>query len=83
MTYYGRIRVYEASTGTGTIAPEHGGAVISFQQLARSGGSGELLVSERYSYEINNSHPDLRAINLRRAPDLDQIRKEQARNQRG
>ena len=55
MTKYGNIRSYDSGKGSGTIAPEQGGAVLDFgksdlQQEASTPKSGQ-----RFSYEIKQA----------------------------
>ncbi|MBX7492850.1 cold-shock protein [Qipengyuania sp. 1NDW9] len=87
MTKYGNIRSYDTGKGSGTIAPEQGGAVLEFgksdlQQEASTPKSGE-----RFSYETKQVDGGKEcATNLRQQEQAVRQggkQREQARQQQG
>jgi CspA family cold shock protein len=53
MTHYGKIKNYDSAKGTGTIAPEKGGAPLPFKKADLQQEGQEPKADQRWGYETS------------------------------
>lgn len=83
MTYYGKIKSYDSSMGTGSITPEGGGDALRFKKEDLQQEGQVPRVDQRFSYETSEVDGGKKsAVNLQQQGD-NQSQKEQARAQQG
>lgn len=83
MTYYGKIKSYDSSMGTGSITPEGGGDALRFKKADLQQEGQVPRVDQRFSYETSEVDGGKKsAVNLHQQGD-NQSQKEQASAQQG
>lgn len=82
MTHYGKIKSYDSSSGTGSIAPEKGGEALRFKKADLQQEGQMPKVDQRFSYETSEvDGGNKRAVNLRHQQGESQ--QDQASKQQG
>lgn len=80
MAHFGKIKSYDTSKGTGTIAPEAGGEPLGFAKADLQQKGEEPKVDQRFGYDTAQMNGGkARAINLQ----MQQSQREQAEKQQG
>lgn len=83
MTYFGKIKSYDSSMGTGSITPEGGGNALWFKKADLQQEGQVPRVDQRFSYETSEVDGGKKsAVNLQQQGGGQSL-KENARTQRG
>ncbi|WP_394731033.1 cold-shock protein [Altererythrobacter sp. GH1-8] len=84
MTYYGKIKNYDSSSGKGRITPENGGDVLAFRKSDLADEAHAPEQGERYGYKVKDADNGKRyAIHLHQQGEQPNAAKEQAQAQQG
>ena len=84
MAHFGKIKSYDTSKGTGTIAPEAGGEPLGFAKADFQQKGEEPKVDQRFSYETEQADGgNAHAVNLQLQQGDGQSQKAQASKQQG
>ncbi len=82
MTHFGKIKSYDAGSGSGTITPEEGGDALPFSKSGLQQEAQEPTIGQRYGFETSEvDGSNKSAINLQHQQSDEQSQEEQARNQ--